>query len=222
MDGQLERARWEGRDREDRREGKLVRLQKKKTKTNRQKKNNYKNKLFFHPEWHSTNNWSKVSPCATGNSDQHFLWPYLQVIDSHSLCTVLQGFFALLNLILSWKWFYDILDMKYDRLKSSQSTGLLLMYLHCLLCSPQRIWLAVYHVFENQWWAPGSFIWTKTSSFNVVFQMNYVRNSATNEAWDVTYVKHAPGSQGIFQNIDYSYKLEEKEKPQTESHIYLL
>ena len=52
--------------------------------------------------------------------------------------------------------------------------------------------------------------------------MNYTRNSATNEAWDVTYVKHAPGSQVIFQNIDYSYKLEEKEKPQTESHIYLL
>lgn len=110
---------------------------KKKTKTNRQK-NNYKNKLFFHPEWHSTNNWSKVSPCATENSDQHFRWPYLQVIDSHSLCTVLQGFFALLNLRLSWKWFYDLPDMKYDRLKSSQNTGLLLMYLHCLLCSPAK------------------------------------------------------------------------------------
>ena len=68
-------------------------------------------------------------------------------------------------------------------------------------------------MFENQWWVPGSFIWTKTWSYNIVFQMNYVSNSVTNEVWDITYVRNAPGGQGIFQNIDYSYKLEEKEKP---------
>lgn len=108
---------------------------KKKDKNQQTNKHNNKNKLFCHSEWHSTNNCSKISPWATENSDQHFHWPYLQVIDPYSLCTALQGFFAPLNLILSWKWFYELLDMKYDKLISSQNSGLSLMHLYCLLCN---------------------------------------------------------------------------------------